>query len=118
MHEDARLCKTNICAQRQGHARTHTEYLEIQQSIQLVLNDGQRLNQFLCVHGAHHTVNPDKKGNAHTHTHTRINVGPFLRNSLMQMLMQTPRNRNKELRNDERWETEEEDLHFSAYFLQ
>lgn len=33
-------------------------YLEIQQCIQLVLNDGQSLNELLCVHGAHHTIGP------------------------------------------------------------
>lgn len=33
-------------------------YLEIQQRIQLVLNNGQSLNQLLRVHGAHHTVSP------------------------------------------------------------
>lgn len=38
-------------------------YLEIQQSVQLVLNDGQRLNQLLRVHGAHHAIDPDQTEN-------------------------------------------------------
>lgn len=42
----------------------HTQYLEIQQSIQLVLNNGQRLDQLLRAHGTHHSVNPKKT----THT--------------------------------------------------
>lgn len=51
-------------------AHKDTQYLEIQQSVQLVLDDGQRLDQLLCVHGAHHAVNTDKTGNKNAHKHT------------------------------------------------
>lgn len=56
------------------HATPHHRYLEIQQSVQLVLNDGQRLNQLLRVHGAHHAIDPDHTENASvmtgkTHVH-------------------------------------------------
>lgn len=51
-------------------AHKDTRYLEIQQSVQLVLDDGQRLDQLLCVHGAHHAVNTDKTGSKNAHKHT------------------------------------------------
>lgn len=45
-------------------------YLEIQQCIQLVLNDGQSLNQLLRVHGAHYTFGPgNRQEYMHTNTH-------------------------------------------------
>lgn len=42
-------------------------YLEVQECIQLVLNDGQSLDQLLCVHGAHHTFGPEKDKITCTH---------------------------------------------------
>lgn len=49
-------------------ARARHQYLEIQQSVQLVLNDGQCLNQLLRVHGAHHAIDPDQTENAGVRT--------------------------------------------------
>lgn len=51
-----------------ARARARHQYLEIQQSVQLVLNDGQRLNQLLRVHGAHHAIDPDQTENASVRT--------------------------------------------------
>lgn len=36
------------------NANTH---LKVEQSIQLVLNNGQSFDQLLCIHGAHHSIN-------------------------------------------------------------
>lgn len=75
--------------------RTHTQYLKIQQSVQLVLNDGQRLNQLLCVHGTHHTVNPDRTGNKHAHNCSEHLVEETF---FMQMLMQMRKKQKKEMK--------------------
>lgn len=40
----------------------HVPHLEIQQSVQLVLDDGQRFDQLLRGHGAHHAIDPAHTG--------------------------------------------------------
>lgn len=47
----------NVPTQRCGslHLETH---IEIEEGIHLVLNDGDRLEQLLCIHGPHHAVHP------------------------------------------------------------
>lgn len=60
------------------HVTPHHRYLEIQQSVQLVLNDGQRLNQLLRVHGAHHAIDPDHTEKASVMTgKTHVHKLPF-----------------------------------------
>lgn len=79
------------CAKHNTQTIQHAEYLEIQQGIQLVLNDGQGLNQFLCVHGAHYAVNPVGRGNTHANAD---NCGSSLlweKQNGMQMRIETNR---------------------------
>lgn len=58
-------------------------YLEVQQSVQLVLNDGQSFNQLLRVHGAHDSVNTAR----HRQTNNQSSpVSPLILNSKNQLL--------------------------------
>lgn len=41
--------------QRGASPQTH---IEIEEGVHLVLNNGDRLEQLLCIHGPHHAVHP------------------------------------------------------------
>lgn len=46
------------------HTPTNT-HLKVEQSVQLVLNNGQSFDQLLCIHGAHHSINTAQRTNTY-----------------------------------------------------
>lgn len=47
-----------------GGNATKETHVEIQQHIHLVLDDGDGLEEFLCVHGSHHSIRPAERRKA------------------------------------------------------
>lgn len=51
----------SLCKLQEASPLTH---IEIKERIHLVLNDGDRLEQLLCIHGPHHAIHSARTGGA------------------------------------------------------